>query len=941
MKRTLPAIALLLGWTAVLLALGWYVQKDLVIGTDLRLFLPSPKTPQQRLLLEEIGEGPASRILVISLEGAAAETLADASREFVAALDDSKSFRVVTNGEVSLDAVPEDLLAYRFLLSPTLDEHSFDAAYLHEQLQARARDLASPAGAMLEPLLPRDPTLELLKLLQNWQPMQEPNRLYDVWFDAAGKRALLIAETVAPAFDPDRQRAAIGELQEAFKAVDPSGDLQMKVSGPGSFSVLMEERTRSEAQALGAAATVGMILLMLIAYRRIGSVILSALPLASAGVAGLLAVSLLFDAVHGITLAFGFTLIGVAQDYPLHLLSHGRPDRSPLQSVRELWPTLATGVASTCIAYLTFLFSGVIGLAQLACFTVAALATAGLTTRFLLPRLMSASGRDFGESAFLGRLWQRIARLPRPRWAAAVLVVLGVAITALVPGPLWENDLGKLTPLPHELLMQDQEMRAQLGTPDLRYMLVIEAADESQALTQLESLDGALQELTRRGAITGYDHAARYVPTNTRQRAHQQKLPDETTLRAALHSALADTPFRLDVFEPFVRDVALARTLPPLTVEALRQSPLGSSLDMLLASHGGKVSALVTFAGVDDATALQQLAAAAGPNVLLLDLKSASESLVAQQRTRLLWSLGIAAVLLIGVVAFALRSRERVLRVLAPMALTTLILIAVLHGAGVPLTLFHLIALILAAGLGLDYALFFEHAADDPLEQRRTLHAVLVCSCSTLMVFALLALSSLPVLRAIGVTVSLGVVANFVLALLLTRKRTDTGYEAQGSGWIEEKQSAFSGSSPEPHGPNPLSSLIPHQGSMCLLERVVDWNDQTIRLETDTHRSPANPLRSDGRLRAVHLCEYGAQAMAVHGALKSQAHGVAARPGMLVSLRAVAFTCDFIDELPGSLLVEAQCLQAGDSSLQYSFRVTHADTLLAEGRAAVVLGTQA
>ena len=93
-------------------------------------------------------------------------------------------------------------------------------------------------------------------------------------------------------------------------------------------------------------------------------------------------VSAFFGTVHGITLAFGFTLIGVAQDYPLHLLSHRRPDREPVAIARELWPTLATGVASTCIAYFTFLFSGVIGLAQLACFTVAGLAVAGLTTRF-------------------------------------------------------------------------------------------------------------------------------------------------------------------------------------------------------------------------------------------------------------------------------------------------------------------------------------------------------------------------------------------------------------------------------------------------------------------------------------------------------------------------------------------------------------------------------
>jgi predicted exporter len=108
-------------------------------------------------------------------------------------------------------------------------------------------------------------------------------------------------------------------------------------------------------------------------------------------------------------------------------------------------------------------------------------------------------------------------------------------------------------------------------------------------------------------------------------------------------------------------------------------------------------------------------------------------------------------------------------RVIAPMALTTLLILASLHAFGISLNLFHLIALVLAAGLGVDYALFFEAVEEDPLEQRRTLHAVIVCSLSTLLVFVVLGTSTLPVLRAIGVTVALGVVFNFVLALLLTR----------------------------------------------------------------------------------------------------------------------------------------------------------------------------
>ena len=138
---------------------------------------------------------------------------------------------------------------------------------------------------------------------------------------------------------------------------------------------------------------------------------------------------------------------------------------------------------------------------------------------------------------------------------------------------------------------------------------------------------------------------------------------------------------------------------------------------------------------------------------------------------------------------------------------------------------------------------------------------------------------------------------------------------------------------------SPLASLIPHQGTMCLLERVVDWTEQSIRLTTTTHAAPDNPLRANGRLRAIHLCEYGAQAMAVHGALKAQASGRRAPAGLLVSLRAVVLHCDYAERFAGELHIEADCLSAGETSQQYVFRVLHAGTLLAQGRAAVMLRT--
>jgi predicted hotdog family 3-hydroxylacyl-ACP dehydratase len=134
-----------------------------------------------------------------------------------------------------------------------------------------------------------------------------------------------------------------------------------------------------------------------------------------------------------------------------------------------------------------------------------------------------------------------------------------------------------------------------------------------------------------------------------------------------------------------------------------------------------------------------------------------------------------------------------------------------------------------------------------------------------------------------------------------------------------------------------IATLIPHRGTMCLLERLLEWDERRVVIETTTHRSPANPLRMDGRLRNVHLCEYGAQAMAVHGALQAQAAGQRAAPGLLVSLRSVSFARDYLEDLPAALRVTAQCLQASTTSLQYEFSVTHEDEVLATGRAAVML----
>ena len=770
-------LALAVAWLVVLLLAGWLVAARLEFSGDLRRFLPDARTPEQRLLIDELGEGPGSRLLLLAISGDAPEVLAAQSQALHEALTADDRFSVVANGaSADLSSFPPDLLPYRYLLTPSFDAAPLDADALRDAFDARLQDLGSPAAGLVEPLLPSDPTLETLALAEAWAPAAAPQMLFDVWFDRAGARALLLVETRAAGFDPTGQLDAVETIRARFAEARGDGSASaLQMTGPGAFSVDIGGRTQREAQRIGLADTIGLVILLLLAYRSWKMPLLGALPLASAGIAGLGAVALLFPGgVHGITIAFGFTLIGVVQDYPIHFFSHQRAGLSPWKNVRGLWPALSTGVIATCIAYATFLFSGVDGLRQLAVFTVAALATAALVTRYLLPGLVDPAPPDIAASPRLQRLWHRIEALPRPKWSLAVLGVASLAAIVFAPGPAWQNDLSKLTPVDADAMALDTELRAELGAPDVRYVLVAQGGDADSVLAATSALRPELDARVADGRLDSYDMAARYLPDAEVQRRRQAALPDTPTLRAMLGEVLADSPFLPEAFAPFVADVERARTAPLLTLQDLQASPLSSAVSGLLLVHPGRATALVSLSGLDepaDVAALAGQARTPGVELRLLDMKDASESLVVEYRGRVLAAMAVALVLLVATVWIALRQPRRVWRVLLPTLLTLLVIVAVLRLAGVELTLFHLVALILAAGLGLDYALFFEHAGDDRADQIRTLHAVLVCSLMTLLVFSLLALSSIPVLRAIGTTVALGVLCNFVLSLFVARHR--------------------------------------------------------------------------------------------------------------------------------------------------------------------------
>lgn len=138
-----------------------------------------------------------------------------------------------------------------------------------------------------------------------------------------------------------------------------------------------------------------------------------------------------------------------------------------------------------------------------------------------------------------------------------------------------------------------------------------------------------------------------------------------------------------------------------------------------------------------------------------------------------------------------------------------------------------------------------------------------------------------------------------------------------------------------------IRAHIPHQGSMCLLDAVSEWDTARIVCRATSHRALDNPLRANQQLGAVCGIEYAAQAMAVHGALLAPPDQPVARVGYLVSARGVKLHVRRLDDVATDLRIEASCLTRSDNHILYRFHIHAADQYLLSGRAAVVVDAEA
>lgn len=771
---------------ALALLTGAFVVARTEFRADFSAFLPRQPTPEQQILVEQLQDGAAARVLLLGIEGAPSQTLATLGKQLAATLRADATLRQVQNGESAGYAADQALLYdARYLLSPQVLPERFSATGLRQALQEGLAELGSSTGLLSRDLLARDPTGEMLALLDHLLPAGGPRLRHGHWFNARGDRALLLVETQASGSQLDAQELALARVREAFTqaqqavaAQDPKAqEAHLLLSGPGVFAVAARDAIRDATEHLALISALLIIGLLYAVYRSFTALALGLLPVLTGALAGVTAVSLGFGAVHGMTLGFGTTLIGEAVDYAIYLFVQRSGAAEGEDFMRRFWPTIRLGVLTSVCGFAALLFSGFNGLAQLGLYSLAGLLAAAAVTRWVLPDLLP---RNFQvrDLAPIGRHLQGTVRVLRyGRYPLLLLTLAAAAVLVQRQDALWNHELAALSPVPQATQRLDAELRADMAAPDVRHLIVIRAPHVQAALERCEALLPALDRMVLRGQLAGYVAPCRYLPSLATQRARQQTLPDAATLRKNLDAALKDLPVRAEFLAPFREDVEAARMHPLLTPAELQRASFSSVLNATLTESSDHVSALIQLRApssgaqahsIDAGRVRTALGAQLDEHTVLLDLKSASDQLYRQylQQARWLASLGLVAIVLL--LALQLRSARRVVAVILPLAAAVLLVTAGLHLAGVRLNLLHLVGLLLIVAVGSNYALFFD-AADGQAQSPRTLASLLLANLTTVAGFGLLAFSQVPVLQAFGLTVGPGAIAALLFSAMLSR----------------------------------------------------------------------------------------------------------------------------------------------------------------------------
>ncbi|KWR74712.1 hypothetical protein RM96_35690 [Cupriavidus sp. IDO] len=547
----------------------------------------------------------------------------------------------------------------------------------------------------------------------------------------------------------------LGQANAAARQAD--GSVRVVTAGIPLHAEAAAAQASFEMNVIGFGSLAAVLLLVWLAFRSLRPIVLVALSLLIGTAAAISVTAMVFDRVHLITLVFGASLVGVAEDYGIHyfVTRQAKGRTAPARVMRFLLPGMALALSTSVVAYLALGIAPFPGLRQMALFSAVGLVAAFLTVVLWFPLLDRGQLRATRLSSWLSA---SLARWPRVR-ADRRTLLLAVALAAfIVPGMLrvkLVDDVRQLQSSPPALIEAQRTAGRLLGSPSPAQFLLVRGSSEEQVLEREEAAKLALAGIVKQGGMEGFVAVSDWVPSAARQRA-------DAALTARLEGPVRERVARAaGGLTGEGGSAGMAAPDAVLTLPMWLAHPVSETVRHLwLGREGGGYASVMLLRGLDNPANMPavQAAVATVPGVEWVDRVADLSSLLHHYRVLMTWLLlaGAAGVALLLVWRYG----PAAWRALVPTLLAALFSVALLGWLQVPLQLFPVLALALLLGVGVDYGIFLlEHPGDGV-----SWTAIVLGAASTLLAFGLLALSSTPALHAFGMTMLAGVGAVWVLS---------------------------------------------------------------------------------------------------------------------------------------------------------------------------------
>ncbi|WP_338806613.1 MMPL family transporter [Pseudomonas chlororaphis] len=764
-ERWWPRLFLLL-LVAVLALAGWQWRHGAPLSANLMELVPGTDPDALELKAEQRMQEPLNREMLVLVGHTERQQAIAMAQRLGEQWQASGLFeKVQWNLQADLPALRTQLLQGRLAMLAAADRQQLiehPDAFIQQRVQA----LFDPfSGFSLVPS--QDDWLGLTGRIQNSQPQRGAVQL-DIGSgtliaDADGKSwVLLRARTTGNAFDMQLPLQVAALLQHSRDQA-AQADVQLLAASGLLYAANGQQQASREITWVGGGATVGILLLLLLAFRR-WRVLLAFVPVLVGMLFGAVACVAFFGHMHVMTLVLGSSLIGVAVDYPLHYLSKSwslRPWHS-WPALRMTLPGLSLSLATSCIGYLALAWTPFPALTQIAVFSAAGLLGAYLSAVCLLPALLRGVELQPAQWPLHIAEWllnlrtQLLKRVSSP-W----LLVLVIAFCA---GGLWQldskNDIRQWIGAPPQLLNEAQTIARITGYQPTSQFFLVRGADQQQLLERLGALSERLEQLVNLEKLQGYLSLNQLV-----------SLPSEQQrLRQALDALPRYWQPLLDLGVPVTAlnaELAQLRALPDEDIDSALQGPLAEPYRTLwLGPTDNGVAAMVSLQGLNNPQLLR-IQAQDLPGVQLVDrLGDLNQVFAATQVSAA--ELKLASCVLIVLLLILPFGLGGALRLVALPLLAALCSLASLGWLGQPLTLFSLFGLLLVTAISVDYAILMREQVGGAAV---SLLGTLLAAVTTWLSFGLLAISSTPAVSNFGLSVSLGLAFSFILAPWAGRQR--------------------------------------------------------------------------------------------------------------------------------------------------------------------------